>query len=117
MEGGWQGGFMTLCALTSLSLYPPPLSELMGGFLMLFLAPPSWRDVRGRRREREERREVEEEELQGDKEERRRRRRRRGSHADFNCSNNTKVSAAGILLDRDREKNGSTMTGKGIAEA
>lgn len=82
---------------------------------MLFLAPPSWRAVRGRRREREERREVEEEEeeRQEDEEERRRmrmrrrRRRRRGSRADFNCSIHTKVSAVGILLDRDRGKNGS----------
>lgn len=29
---------------------------------------------------------------------------RRGSHADFSCSINTKVSAVRILLDRDRGK-------------
>lgn len=54
-----EGGFYDLvCADVPLS--PPPLpSELMRGFLMLFLASWSWRAVGGCRREREGKQEKE----------------------------------------------------------
>lgn len=47
----WQKswGFVTLCKLT----FPSSACELMRGFLMLFLAPRSWRAIRGWRRERD----------------------------------------------------------------
>lgn len=67
------GGYDLVCA--DVPLYPPPPpppSELMRGFLMLFLASWSWRAMRGCRREREEKAEEEEEEQQGDEEARRR---------------------------------------------
>lgn len=109
IEGGRARGFLTLCALTSPSLSPPPFSELMGGFLMLFLAPLSWRAVRGRRREREERREVEEEEeeRQGDEEEEEE---EEGFPCGLQLQHQHKGFCSGILLDRDQEKNGSAMS-------
>ena len=71
-EKALEGGFYDLvCAdvpFPSPLLLLPPSSELMRGFLVLFLAYRSWRAVRGWRREREERG--------------RRRRRRRGYEED-----------------------------------
>lgn len=52
LKGG-RGGYDLVCADVPLSPPPPP-SELMRGFLMLFLASWSWRAMRGCRREREE---------------------------------------------------------------
>lgn len=46
---------------------PPTPSELMRGFLKLFLAPRFWRALRGQKREWEERHEEEEEEEQQEK--------------------------------------------------
>lgn len=120
-----------MCADVSPPPIPPPPSELMRGFLVLFLASWSWRAVRGRRREREEKQEEEEEEeeqrgdeKEGETEEREEEKRRGergerggciegrgagggGSHADFNCSSiNTKLPAVRALnRDQTAKKN------------